>query len=403
MTHTRRIGALSALALTLVLAACGTPEDLNVPTLEPQFGSEEDDIGFDVFAATNGRVFVLSEEAGTEYEYDYDYDYYNSYEYERLYLQFYDTSGNFVSTTYIDGASCNWDYRDCSDGDRLKPRGLYADSKGFRYALYSIAGYDDDNYINYYVTKLDASGNNYTYSLGRGSNDSARSVIDIAVDSSGNIYVAKAEYSYDYNLGDGTYTNVVSKYSTTGALQWQRTSTVGTPRGITVSSSGSVYVVGSTGLARYTSTGGLTWTKPGIGEEVIISGSNIYTRYRKDIRKYDGTGKQLWLRSQTGLNTIIFQDMTGDSYGNVYLSGKYAAGGGNFRPMVRKLNSSGTGLWTRTYGTTAYDDARGISTLGGSETYVTGETQGSLAHPNYGGQDAYVRKLNSSGYPVWSR
>jgi len=60
---------------------------------------------------------------------------------------------------------------------------------------------------------------------------------------------------------------------------------------------------------------------------------------------------------------------------------------------------------TKTYGTPKYDDARGVASLGG-EVYVTGETQGSLAHPNRGGpedRDGYLRKLSSSGSALWTR
>ncbi len=70
--------------------------------------------------------------------------------------------------------------------------------------------------------------------------------------------------------------------------------------------------------------------------------------------------------------------------------------------MVRKLSSSGSVLWTKTLGTTAYDDALGIATITGSEIYVTGETQGSLAYTNIGGRDGYLRKFNSGG-TVWTR
>lgn len=58
----------------------------------------------------------------------------------------------------------------------------------------------------------------------------------------------------------------------------------------------------------------------------MVSGSSLYTRYRKDVRKFGGSGKQLWLKTQAGLNTIVMQDMTGDGSGNVYLSGKLRRG-----------------------------------------------------------------------------
>jgi len=70
---------------------------------------------------------------------------------------------------------------------------------------------------------------------------------------------------------------------------------------------------------------------------------------------------------------------------------------------VRKLNASGSILWTKTYGTPAYDDARGIATITGSEIYTIGETQGSLAHTNRGGRDGYLRKQNSTSGLVWNR
>jgi hypothetical protein len=235
------------------------------------------------------------------------------------------------------------------------------------------------------------------------------------IDGGGNIYVArqKADFSEDYC--SATRSNVVAKHSPSGALLWQRTSTVGVPYDITVSSSGSVYVVGTTGLARYSSSGGLTWRKAANNSKgilanagnIALSGSYIYTRSGKDIRKYDGTGRQLWLKTQSGLNTIVLQDMDGDGSGNLYVSGKYDADARtnvvNMNAYVRKLSAGGSILWTKTYGTPAYDDARGVATITGNEIYTTGETQGSLAHTNIGGRDGYLRKQNSSGNPIWAR
>lgn len=164
-------------------------------------------------------------------------------------------------------------------------------------------------------------------------------------------------------------------------------------------------MVGTKGLARYSNSGNLAWTKPGNFEQVMISGSNLYTRYRKEIRKWDGNGKQLWLKTQGGLNMLVLQDMDGDGNGNIYLSGKYEVSGPNWNAMVRKLNPNGASLWTKTYGTPAYDDAKGISTINGSEIYTTGLTKGSLGntHTNKGGEDGYLRELNSSGNPLWTR
>ena len=163
-------------------------------------------------------------------------------------------------------------------------------------------------------------------------------------------------------------------------------------------------MVGTNGFSRYSSAGDLVWNKTGTFEQVSISGSNLYTRYRTTVRKHDSNGNTLWSKVQSGLSTMIFQSMDGDGSGNVYLSGKYQASSGNFNAMVRKLNSSGTVLFTKTYGTSAYDDALGIATITGSEIYTTGETQGSLPPlTNIGGRDAYLRKQGSTGVAVWTK
>ncbi len=105
-----------------------------------------------------------------------------------------------------------------------------------------------------YVRKYDAGGSqkssiNASQSGGEFSDAFSRSVA-MAVDGGGDIYGAFERANVNSEkCSRSNPTNVVAKYSMTGVLQWQRTSTVGTLKGITVSSSGSVYVVGSAGLA----------------------------------------------------------------------------------------------------------------------------------------------------------
>jgi len=300
--------------------------------------------------------------------------------------------------------SDSYEYDHC---DSIKALEVDTDGVGNAYALTFREGESCDHASEHYygvVTKLNTAGTILW-------SKSVENVNSIAVDASGNFYVAgnnDTGYSgcEEYIDNNPPYAQIVSKYNSSGTRQWTRSLTVGTPTDVTVSSSGSIYVVGTTGFSRYSSAGVHTWTKPGNFEEVAISGSNLYTRYRKDIRKYDGNGKQLWLKSQSGLNTMVFQHMDGDGSGNVYLSGKYDADSSsnlNMNAMVRKLNSSGSVLWTKTYGTSAYDDARGVATYDGSEIYTTGETQGVLSSANNSGSGGYLRKFSSSGGTVWTR
>ncbi len=75
MSNTRHFGALAALALTLVLAACSTDNDLAAaPELTPQFGTANDEIGIDVAVTSTGSVAVLSEENSYYYNEDYGVD-----------------------------------------------------------------------------------------------------------------------------------------------------------------------------------------------------------------------------------------------------------------------------------------------------------------------------------------
>lgn len=408
---TIRPRSLLAAVLVLAISACSqVPEDLTTPTLAPQFGTTDDDIGIDVASASTGRIYSLSKQSGAVYEDGYEgQPDYQTGDYGKVFLKRHDSSGKVIWSLLIGSAKCapDGDYlgNDCG---RVGAVSLVADAQGNVSALtvstYSGTSMDVDyDTVNYSVEKYSASGQ-YISSLNLGDRREMDPItpglVAFMVDASGNIFITHKVHSSESDYS-GSY--VVAKYAPNGTLLWQRASPVGTPSDITVSSSESVYVVGTTGMARYTNSGNLTWTKPGNFEEVIVSGSNLYTRYRKDIRKYDGTGKQLWLKTQSGLNTIVLQDMDGDGNGNVYLSGKYDAGGGNFNAMTRKLNARGSVLWTKTYGTPKYDDARGIATISGSEIYTTGETQGSLAHTNRGGRDGYVRKMNSTGNPVWTR
>jgi hypothetical protein len=401
MTPTRRFWALPALALILVLGACSTPDDLNAPMLEPQFGTADEDRGIDVAFVSTGRIYLLSEQIGPKYLYYEDGSSYENGSYSKVFLKRQDSSGNVTWTKEIKSGECGYnDYWDEYDCTNVKPISVVADTQGNISVLTSSHEYyygqdiDYEEWFHYRVTKYNASGN-YLSEVSFYDYIGTSSPISFTVDGSGNFYVARRD-------GD-SFINSIAKYAPSGGLQWERTSTVGTVASITVSSSGSTYVVGNAGIARYSSSGTLNWTKPGNFEEVMVSGSNLYTRYRTNIFKYDGNGNQLWKRTQSGLTTPSFADMKGDGSGNVYLAGKYNASSTNRNAFIRKLNSSGSVLWTKTYGTSAYDDALGIATINGSEIYTTGSTQGSLAHTNIGGSDAYLRKVNSSGNLLWTR
>lgn len=196
----------------------------------------------------------------------------------------------------------------------------------------------------------------------------------------------------------------MAKYSGTGKLLWQSISKVGALSSVSVSNRGNVYVAGTTGIARYTNSGKLSWTKPGAATHIVAVGVNtVYAHNLGTVRKFDAKGKQLWSKVQGGLTGIVVGDINSDSRANVYLTGKYSASKGNRDIFTRKLSSSGKTFWTKTFGTPAYDNALGVTTVDDREIYLTGNTLGSLAHPSVGGNDGFVRKLDSSGNAIWTK
>ncbi len=402
MTHSRRIWALPALTLALVLGACSTPEDLTTPVLEPQYGTAYTDSPVGVVTGPAGAVYNLYNYVSPADCIYYDDGYYDCYDHEDVgVLTRYDAAGGVVWERNVFNEYCYDEYY-CNI---YRAEAVFVDANNYTYVLVSDYYPDEPDGpgpdVNFTVHKYAPLGEEIgSYTLDYFSVHRPEVAYKLAVDAAGNMYVAAQGDSYEGN-------NYLAKYTSTGSLVWGRSSTIapayGTPTDIKVSSSGSIYVVGTKGFSRHTSTGDVTWSKTGNFSEVILSGSSLYTRYGTAVYKYDSKGTQLWKKTQAGLTSLALASMSGDSSGNVYLAGKYSASSTNRNAFTRKLNSSGTVLWTQTYGTSVYDDALDISTINGSEIYTAGVTNGALSHPSRGGGDGYLRKTNSSGTRVWTR
>lgn len=90
----------------------------------------------------------------------------------------------------------------------------------------------------------------------------------------------------------------------------------------------------------------------------------------------------------------------GMTNGNLY--GTQRGGGDAF---IRKVRSSGTPVWGRQFGTFQSDSAQGVASDAGNNAYVVGTTNGSLAGSK-GNADIFLRKYSASGGSgagVWTR
>ena len=204
-----------------------------------------------------------------------------------------------------------------------------------------------------YLTKLNSAGSAVLYStlLGGGSTDRGSGV---AVDSSGNAYVAGYSGSPDFptqnafqGFSGGSFDAFISKIDT--------------------NASGAASLVFSTYLG-------------GIGDDkaygiAIDSGAN-----------------NVYVVGQTSSNNLPL------------LSPAQPAFGGSFDAFIAKISSTGTKIYTTYLGGTGDDRGTGIAVNSAGAAYVTGFTSSTnfptvtpLQIANAGGFDAFIAKLNPAG------
>lgn len=100
----------------------------------------------------------------------------------------------------------------------------------------------------------------------------------------------------------------------------------------------------------------------------------------------------VFVAGTTGSAALIGADPTGNPLVH--------AGGTDV--FVRKYNPDGTIAWTWQFGSAVNDEALGIA-ADANGVYVVGSTQGDLFGSNAGGRDAFIRKFNNAGVPLWDR
>lgn len=217
----------------------------------------------------------------------------------------------------------------------------------------------------------------------------------IDVDPSGNVYVVyqtTGTVSGGTKLGVAT-NNVVFKLNTNGVFQWSRQEAVfNTSAGTSQYPSISVDASGNSYIA-YDTTGTVSGG--------VNSGSNDIVVF-----KIDTNGTFQWSRQQSVFNTNQFDlnsDIAADSIGNVYVtyrgigtvSGGVASGSNDV--IVFKLDTNGTHQWNQQsaiYNTTATDGDSVITVNSSREVYVAFTTGGTVSGGvNKGSIDIAVLKL----------
>ncbi|HBI22810.1 MAG TPA: hypothetical protein DDX84_01040, partial [Nitrospiraceae bacterium] len=193
------------------------------------------------------------------------------------------------------------------------------------------------------------------YNSGGSAHDTA---VDVAYDSSGNVYVTGVVDQY------GTSQDFLTiKYNASGSQLWAKryngpNNVKDTPYALAVDASGNVYVTGTT----------------------YISETFEDEDYDYITIKYDTNGNQLWVRQYNSNNyytTDSAHDIEVDSAGNVYVTGY----GGTV-----KYDTNGTELWS------VYLRGYDLALDAGGNVYVVG---------NDVLQNSWASKLDTDGNYIW--
>lgn len=186
----------------------------------------------------------------------------------------------------------------------------------------------------------------------------------IAVDTSGNVYIGGIASN-----AASTFDGCITKYNSTGTIQWQRTLNVTSQNtyvyAIAVDSSGNPYITGQ-------------WRDAGTNELFVI--------------KYDTSGTLQWQRSLGGSGTGD-QDGKGiavDSSSNVYVCGSSSNATVDFQ--IAKYNTSGTIQWQRSLSSSISDFGENIAVDSSNNMYIIGSSNVSTS-----GYDFLFSKLPDDG------
>jgi hypothetical protein len=267
-----------------------------------------------------------------------------------------------------------------------------------------------------------------------------------ATDADGNVYSAGLTGGALEGASAGSSDAFVRSYASGGNLRWTRqfgTDTSDSAYGIATDADGNVYTVGSTlgalqgdnagsqdGFVRsYANDGTLRWTRQfgtsGFEDARAIAtdaAGNVYAVGYTDgalegahagdgdayVRSYDRDGGLRWTRQFGTSSSEDARGVATDALGNVYIAGRTGGdlGGpsaGFIDGFVRSYESDGALRWTRQFGTGTDDVPNGAATDAHGNVYLTGYTSGALEGAHAGAEDAFIHSYADSGALRWTR
>jgi agmatine/peptidylarginine deiminase len=249
-----------------------------------------------------------------------------------------------------------------------------------------------------FAAKLNSSGVlQWNTFMGGSSDDEGYGIV---VDGSGNVYVAGYSYATwgsPVNPHAGSEDVFAAKLNSSGVLQWNTfmgDSDRDYGNGIAVDSSGNVYVAGYSYA---------TWGSPvnaHAGEFDIFaaklnsSGIRQWNTFMGD--SDSDMGRSIAIDGSGNVYVAGYSYATWGSPVNAFA--------GYFDAFAAKLNSSGVRQWHTFMGGSSWDYGMSIAVNGSGNVYVAGysnATWGSPVNAHAGSEDVFAAELNSSGMLQW--
>jgi len=304
--------------------------------------------------------------------------------------------------------------------------GMAVDSSGNVF----VTGPDVNQESNsdYLTAKLDASGHVLWTAIYDEPGGHSQYATALASDADGNCYVTGYSYSLKQPTdGDNDYLTI--KYDVNGNALWTNrwNSDPATPSwdmaaAIAVDSAHQSYVLGNSGLLKLSASGELVWSNRACYGELLNllpSGGELYVAARKSstwpgqILKVNSTnGEIIWGTSfavGAGWGNQGSSAFTADAAGYAYasLSSNFNFYEAKGDIVLRKLDPTGSNVWTAAYGgpTHRMNNAAGLAVDSSGNVYVTGWTWNTNRLPvdayDVRPEDLLTLKFDADGKLIW--
>ena len=274
--------------------------------------------------------------------------------------------------------------------------GVSVDASGNVYVVgYSYGNFDGKgnagNKDMFLVKYNEAGQKQWSRLFGSANHDDATGV---SVDASGNVYVVGySKGNFDGKSNAGNWDMFLVKYNEAGQKQWSRlfgTTADDYATGVSVDANGNVYVAGHS--------------------QGNFDGKSNAGRWDIFLIKYNGVGQKQWSSLLGSAADDSAKGVSVDASGNVYVAGDSRgnfdgkSNAGDRDMLLVKYNEAGEKQWSRLLGSANHDDVTGVSIDTSGNVYVAGYSIDNFdGKSNTGFFDIFLVKYNGVGQKQWSR